>query len=139
MSDTAENLKAFIGSDSSVKEIVSSRIYEDKVPQSDKANPPPYIWFATRQEVPSTVINGSVGELPDSILFDLECVAMVRNTSKNLARLVRAMLNNYSSQTTGFNGTSVKGIFVRDKDSDYAPVNGDRGQYVTAFDVEVWL
>ena len=59
--------------------------------------------------------------------------------SKDLARFTRALLNNYRSATTGFGGGATKGVFVRDKDSDYAPVNGDLGKFVQAFDVEVWL
>lgn len=138
MTDVAQNLKAFIGADTSVKNIAAARIYEDKVPQSNVASPP-YIWLSIRQENAGNTIDGSVGELPDSVIFDLECVAMNRDVSKDLARFTRALLHNYRSTTTGFNGTSVKGIFVRDKDTDYMPVNGDRGQYVQAFDVEVWL
>lgn len=139
MSDTAENLRAFLLSSADVKGIVADRIYEDKIPQNALKSPLPYIWFSTRLETPANVLDGSVGELPDSITFDMECVAMNRALSKDLARFTRALLNNYKSAATGFGGGATKGVFVRDKDSDYAPVNGDTGKYVQAFDVEVWL
>jgi hypothetical protein len=140
MSDTAEQLRAFVLASSDVKAIIGDRMYEDKVPQSMLANPLPFIWFSTRLETPANVLNGSVGELPDNITFDLECVSRNKPTSKDLARVTRALLNNYRSSTsTDFGGGSTKGVFVLDKDSDYAPVNGDTGQYVQALDVQVWL
>lgn len=139
MSDTAENLKAFLYASADVKAIVGDRIYEDKIPQSAIKSSLPYIWFSTRLETPANVLNGDVGEMPDSVTFDLECVAMNKPLSKDLARFTRAILNNYRSATTGFGGGATKGVFVRDKDSDYAPVNGDLGKHVQAFDVEAWL
>lgn len=141
MSDTAENLKAFLYAAADVKAIVGDRIYEDKIPQSAKTSPLPYVWFSTRLETPSNVLAGAVGELPDSVTFDLECVSMNKPKSKDLATAVRAVLNNYKTAagSTDFGGGATKSVFVRDKDSDYAPVNGDTGKYVQAYDVEVWL
>ncbi len=140
MSDTAEKLKAFLYASADVKAVVGDRIYEDKIPQSAIKSSLPYIWFSTRLETPSNVLAGAVGELPDSVTFDLECVSMNKPKSKDLATAVRAVLNNYRSTTsTDFGGGYTKSVFVRDKDSDYAPVNGDTGKYVQAYDVEVWL
>jgi hypothetical protein len=135
MSDYAQDLIALLKSDATVTKYAAGRFHEDHVPQLNKTLTEPFVWLSQRQETAGNTLSGAQGEPPDNIIFDLECSGGSKRLSeqKALGAAVRALLHNYRSST-------IKGIFVRDKENDHIPVSngGDSGVLVTAFDVEVW-
>jgi hypothetical protein len=137
VSDTAQNLRAFLAADATVAKIGGNRFHEDHVPQLQGNQTKPFIWFGLRQEIGAETLDSQPGEDAQSRIFDLECVAGRQMDAKQLASAVRRRCSCYRGS---FGDSTTKGIFVRDKDSDYVPqsTGGDRGVFVTAFELEIW-
>lgn len=139
MSDYAQNLLALLKSNATVTKYAAGRLHEDHIPQLNGTITEPFVWMSQRSETPSSVIDGAQGEAPDTVIFDMEVSggSNRRHGQRSLGAAVRALLNNYRGT---FGDSTVKGIFVRDKDNDHIPISngGDRGILVTAFDLEIW-
>lgn len=140
MNDTAQNLIALMKSATTVTKHAANRFHEDHVPQLNGVLTEPFVWLSQRQESGGETIDGAQGEAPDSIIFDMEVSggSNRRIGQKALGAAVRSLLHNYRG---AFGDSTVKGIFVRDKENDHIPVSngGDRGVLVSAFDVQVWV
>lgn len=138
MTDISQNFRTFLLASAAIQAKVGQRIHAVKVPQ-ETGKPPatPFIWFRKRSASAESLLNPSVGEDPDDVSFDVECVD--RNNELNaldIAGLVRTRANNYSG---AFGDKTRSGVFVNDQDDEYEPqsTGGDDSFTIAALDVRV--
>lgn len=138
MADVATRLRDFLLADSTIKNAVGARVYQDSAPQADSQNNLilPFIWFTRTFTADARTLDSAVGEDAFSETFALEIVDTNIEVSQSLATYVRNRLNNYRG---AFSDSTVKGIFVDSQSDTYEPLSipADSGFYIPALSVEV--
>lgn len=136
MADVATRFKAFLEADTSIKNKLGNRVYQDRV--SEQSPVRPYLWFSKRLTNYSNCIDDSNGAQPTSVNFDVESISTDLTESQAIAELVRTRCHLYRG---AFDDSTVKAVFVRDQKDDYVPqgAGSNDGLFATFFDVEVFL
>jgi len=134
MASTGENLRTLTLADTTVTGYVSTRMYQNTVPQGATL---PYIWYMRRGVAGNDVI-GEVESVPMHEYWDIECVSDSVDTAIDLADAVRAALDGHSGEYES-GGDTVQWIDVRDQSDDYIVRNesADEVLSVASLDVEV--
>jgi len=133
MSTMPEDLRTLVLGTTTVSGLVGTRCHYNKdAPQQSSK---PYVWYRVTTDNEELTMDG-VGGIHESFV-DLECVDDDEAGAQAIADAIKGRLH-------GFKGTmgnvTAKGIFVRDKDDDYAPFanDSDEGAHVVAYSVNVW-
>ena len=132
MTTMPEDLRTLTLGTTTISGLVGTRMHYNHLPQESAK---PNIWFRVSSDNEELTMDGT-GGLHEAFV-DLECIDDDESGAQAVADAVKARLH-------GFKGTmgnvSAKGIFVRDKDDDYAPFANvsDEGAHVVAYSVNVW-
>lgn len=135
MSDTDTRLKVLLTTHAAVKAKIGDRMHLDKVPPAQGR---PYVWFQRRSTGPSDTLDASIGEESFDFSYDLQAVAPIISEAKQIASLIRTVLNNYHG---AFGDSTCQAIFVEDTDTGEEPlgIGENFGMSVVALDVRVML
>jgi len=136
VADVAENLRAFIGVDTSIRALADTRIYQDSVPQAKSF---PFIWFQ-RTGTDNLRCLGETTNTPFSHTFAVEVISDDIAQVNPLADLVRARLETAAAGSSSFGDGTVSNVFCEDQADDYLPRGADlnSGEHVAALQVEVY-
>lgn len=132
MTTIGQDLRTFITASTSINDVISGRMHQNKIDQSSTQD---RIWYMRTNEDEALTLDGT-GGLKNTD-FDVECISDDAGTAITLAEKVK-------ERTHGYNGTvgnqSAQGIFVTDKDDDYIPRTNesDDGNHVAALTVSIW-
>lgn len=135
MADFSIGLRSLLLADSSLTNLIGARVHNNHVPSKPGNN---YVWFATSTTQENDVLDASVGDEPQAITYDIECISLESNaTALSIKSRIRGVLNKYRG-TIG--DTTTQGIFVDELPEDYEPrgISGDQGAYVQACRVQVF-
>lgn len=132
MADTAENLRAYLLTSTTIQGFVADRIHQNHVPEHRAED---YIWFRKASQSYDHHLNSTAGEAPRAIYYDVECCCTDLDRSADLADAVR----NLFPYAGTMGDSTTKGAFVNDQDEDYFPMNEseDEGIHVQAVQIEV--
>ncbi len=132
MTTIGEDFITFITASTSITDVISDRIFQNKIDQSSTED---RIWFMRASEDEPLTLD-AIGGLKTTA-FDVECISDDIDVSITLAEKVK-------ERTHGFNGAignqTAQGIFVTDKDDGYIPRGNesDDGSHVSALTVSIW-
>jgi hypothetical protein len=133
MAAVSEDLRTFTIADATVAAIVSDRMHELHVPQSELK---PHVYYGRINTEDERTLDSAVGEEPFRNLFTVECWGLTPEDADVLAGAIRDRLNNYRGT---FASRTVQGVFVSSQSDDYEPKSegSDKGLYLAALAVEV--
>lgn len=119
MSSVGEDLRTLLIANSHVYELVSDRVHVDHVPQEEaiSAADGGYIWLSRSGTENLDCLDDAVGTVPDTEVFDLECIAPTLTTANRLRDAV-VELHNYRG-TMG--SRTAKSVYFDDHSDDYLP------------------
>jgi hypothetical protein len=132
--DYSQNLKAKLGSDTTVASYVASRIHQNRVPTPEETKLD-YIWLRRATHQYTRTLDEAAGTAPLSVLYDVECCSRDLNRSAVLADAVR----NLFPFSGTFGDSTVKGAFANDQSEDYEPISTSAsvGVHVQTIQVEI--
>lgn len=133
--DNGIGLRSLLLADDSLTNLIGARVHHNHVPSKPGNN---YVWFAQSTTFENDVIDAAVGDDPQSITYDVECVSLAAQADAVAMKTrVRAVLNKYRG-TIG--DSTTQGIFVEELPENYEPkgIPGDQGAYVQACRVQVF-
>lgn len=133
MTTMPQDLRTLIIGSTAVSNLVSTRCHYNKdAPQSAEK---PFVWFRTTSDDEPLTMDG-VGGMHEAFV-DIECVGLTESSAQSVADAVKGRLHGYAG-TMG--NVSAKGVFLENKDDDYAPfsTDGQEGAHVVAYTAHLW-
>lgn len=132
MADTAQNLRAYLLADTTLRGLVAN-VHELQVPQTGDTQD--YIWFSQNGKVYDEATDDAAGVSPRSIMFDCECCSRNLGQSIKIADAVRGLF----PYRGAFGDQTIKGGFINDQSEDYIPINdmGETGINVQSLQIEI--
>lgn len=135
MADFSVGIRSMLIADSQLNNLVGARVHNNHVPSKPGVN---YVWFAASTTQENDVIDAAVGDEPQAITYDIECVSLESQANSIAMKArCRAVLNKYRG-TIG--DTTTQGMFIEELPEDYEPrgLPGDVGAFVQACRVQVF-
>lgn len=131
MRDLGKDIKAFLQSQQTVKNIVSG-VHQSSVPPSPTKS---YIWFTRSGSQSEDALGDTAGAEPFRQFFDLECISDRLSTAQSLAD---AVCDLFPMRGT-FGSASVQGAFVTTQDDSYVfrGMANERFSHVAALSLEI--
>lgn len=132
MATLAENLKTFLLADTTVKQLVGSRVHYNHVPQGKGY---PFIFYQQSGSSDDAALDDSPGA-PFRLRFTVECIDTDLARCRTLVNRVQAITNKHRG-TVG--AQTVQAIFAAEQDDEYVPrgIGSDDGEHVAALSLEV--
>ena len=129
-----EDLRTFLIASTSLSDSLGTTqsVHYNFVPQHMNRA---YIWFRTASDtVPRTL--DQVGGIHEAFI-DIEVVADSESNAQTVADHVHARLDGVK---TAAGNSSIKGMFLADKEDDYLSrnIDSDDGRHVIAYELRVW-
>jgi|TARA_Y100000310_G_scaffold134899_2_gene133814 hypothetical protein len=137
MASIGESFRTYILTKTAITDIVSTRVYQNKVPQGQAL---PYLWFrrgTTDDSEGLTLDKSQGGSEQFRETFDVECVG--DETALDNVELLADAIKALNTETGTFGDGTVQGLFVDDHSDNYQPTNdnGDEGRHIATAEVQV--
>lgn len=116
----AENLRAFLLSSQTVRELVGTRVHQDHVPSEEAVREADaaYVWFSRDDAEHEVVaIDEAQGAAADVVTFSLEAIAPTFELRDQLTAAIEGLHN--ASGT--FGDTTIQSLAIARQDDDYFP------------------
>jgi hypothetical protein len=133
VSDIAEQLRAWLLTDNSLKALVGAQGVCQNVAPEDAHDP--FVWFGRARTEHEDVIDQAAGVAPFRETFDVEAIGLDVDAVEDVAEVLRTKHCYRGTFGTG----TVQGVFIRDHRDDYIPrgVLADDGSHVAALEFEI--
>lgn len=133
MPSIAEDLRAWLLSDESLKALIGDQGVHQNILPEDVHDPA--LWFARARVGREDALDEAAGGSPFSESFDVEAIGLDIDQVEDVAEILRAK----HCHRGAFGDGSVQGVFVRDHNDDYIPrgLMADEGNHVAALEFEI--
>lgn len=141
MADTATRLRNFLLSNAAVKSRLGGRIYQDRVPDEQTK---PYLWYRSMSHIPEDTLDAAAGADDLAETFEIEIISPVQGEPQTIRDLICKDDNSglaMSDYRGTFDDTTVRGIFVTDKEGGHAPkgIGEATGLFFVGFNAQIFL